>query len=155
MCNKIKTMKIAIASDHGGFALKEEIKLLLKELDCEAIDYGTHSLDSVDYPDYALAVAGAVAEAKCERGILVCGTGQGMAMAANKVPGIRAAVVHDTFSAHATREHNDSNVLTMGGRVIGAGLAMDIVRIWLETKFQGGRHEQRVQKIVQIEQGSV
>jgi len=114
-------------------------------------DFGCTCNDSVDYPDYALPVAEKVAAGEFDRGILVCGTGIGMSIAANKVPGIRCALVHDTFSARATREHNDSNVLALGERVIGPGLALDIVKIWLETEFQGGRHARRVEKIAAIE----
>ncbi|MEJ8544185.1 ribose 5-phosphate isomerase B [Brevibacillus borstelensis] len=144
-------MKVAIGADHGGYKLKEEIKQLLAAMDVEVVDVGCTCEDSVDYPDYALPVAEMVAAGECDRGILVCGTGIGMSIAANKVPGIRCALVHDTFSARATREHNNTNVLAMGERVIGPGLALDIVKIWLETEFQGGRHEHRVLKITEIE----
>jgi len=144
-------MKVAIAADHGGYKLKEEIKKLLDSLQITYEDFGCACEDSVDYPDYALPVAQKVASGEFDRGILVCGTGIGMSIAANKVPGIRCALVHDTFSAKATREHNDSNVLAMGERVIGPGLALDIVKIWLETEFQGGRHERRVAKVKEIE----
>lgn len=144
-------MKIAIGADHGGFSLKEDIKQLLDELGYEYQDFGTHSRDSVDYPDVAVPVAQAVAAGQFDRGILICGTGIGIGIAANKVKGIRAALVHDTFSAHASREHNDANILTMGERVIGPGLARDIVKIWLNTEFEGGRHERRVTKIMDIE----
>lgn len=144
-------MKIAIGADHGGFSLKEDIKQLLDELGYEYQDFGTHSRDSVDYPDVAVPVAQAVAAGQFDRGILICGTGIGIGIAANKVKGIRAALVHDTFSAHASREHNDANILTMGERVIGPGLARDIVKIWLSTEFEGGRHERRVTKIMDIE----
>lgn len=145
-------MKVAIASDHGGFNLKTEIVSLLEELGYEFQDFGCHSTDSVDYPDYAQVVAEKVAKGEFDRGILVCGTGIGMSIAANKVPGIRCALVHDAFSARATREHNDSNILAMGERVIGPGLAREIVQIWLTTPFAGGRHERRVQKIGQLEE---
>jgi len=144
-------MKVAIAADHGGFKLKEEIKALLTSMNIEFQDFGCECEQSVDYPDYALPVAEKVAAGEFDRGILVCGTGIGMSIAANKIPGIRCALVHDTFSARATREHNDSNVLAMGERVIGPGLALDIVKIWLETEFQGGRHERRVEKVKEIE----
>ncbi|ELK43418.1 ribose 5-phosphate isomerase B [Brevibacillus agri] len=144
-------MKVAIAADHGGYKLKEEIKTLLASMNIQTEDFGCSCEDSVDYPDYALPVAEKVAAGEFDRGILVCGTGIGMSIAANKVPGIRCALVHDTFSARATREHNNTNVLAMGERVIGPGLALDIVKIWLETEFQGGRHERRVEKITQIE----
>jgi ribose 5-phosphate isomerase B len=144
-------MRVAIGADHGGYKLKEEIKGLLSSMNISFEDFGCTCGDSVDYPDYALPVAEKVAAGEFDRGILVCGTGIGMSIAANKVPGIRCALVHDTFSARATREHNDSNVLALGERVIGPGLALDIVKIWLETEFQGGRHARRVEKIAAIE----
>lgn len=144
-------MKVAIGADHGGYRLKEDIKSLLEDLGVDYKDFGTHSTESVDYPDVALPVAQAVADGLFDRGILICGTGIGIGIAANKVKGIRAALVHDTFSAHACREHNDANILTMGERVIGPGLARDIVSIWLATDFEGGRHERRVEKIMAIE----
>lgn len=144
-------MRIAIAADHGGYPLKEQIKDVLKEMNLEFHDYGTESTQSVDYPDYGSKVAEAVAKGEFDRGILICGTGLGMSIVANKVPGIRCAVVHDCFSAKATREHNDTNVLAMGARVIGAGLAEEIVRIWLTTEFAGGRHLVRLDKIKEIE----
>lgn len=144
-------MKVALAADHGGFRLKDEIKKLLESLNIEVEDFGCSCETSVDYPDYALPVAEKVAAGEFDRGILVCGTGIGMSIAANKVPGIRCALAHDSFSARATREHNDSNVLALGERVIGPGLALDIVKIWLETEFQGGRHARRVEKVTEIE----
>ena len=144
-------MKVALAADHGGIKLKEEIKKLLDSMNVEVQDFGCNCEDSVDYPDYALPVAEKVASGEFDRGILVCGTGIGMSIAANKVPGVRCALVHDTFSAKATREHNDSNVLAMGERVIGPGLALDIVKIWLSTEFTGGRHARRVEKVTEIE----
>ncbi|MBE3597029.1 MAG: ribose 5-phosphate isomerase B [Hydrogenibacillus sp.] len=141
-------MRVAIGADHGGYALKETIKAFLTEtLGHEVIDVGTHSEASVDYPDYAFPVAEMVARGEADRGVLICGTGIGMAIAANKVSGVRAALVHDLFSAKATRAHNDSNVLTMGGRVIGPDVAKEIVRVWLETPFDGGRHARRIDKI--------
>ncbi|KMK78268.1 ribose 5-phosphate isomerase B [Alkalihalobacillus pseudalcaliphilus] len=144
-------MKIAIASDHGGTNIKNEIVALLKELKLDFEDFGCNCETSVDYPDYALPVAKKVAAGEFDRGILICGTGIGMSIAANKVKGIRCALVHDTFSARATREHNDTNMLSMGERVIGAGLARDIVKIWLATEFEGGRHANRVGKITNYE----
>lgn len=144
-------MKVAIGADHGGYRLKEDIKGLLEDLGVDYKDFGTHSTESIDYPDVALPVAQSVADGLFDRGILICGTGIGIGIAANKVKGIRAALVHDTFSAHACREHNDANILTMGERVIGPGLARDIVTIWLATDFEGGRHERRVEKIMAIE----
>ena len=140
-------MKVAIGCDHGGYDLKEEIIALLEELEVEYKDFGTDSTESVDYPDYALPLAEAVADGEFERGILICGTGIGMSIAANKVTGIRAALCHDVFSARATKEHNDSNVLTMGGRIVGAELAKAIVETWLDAEFDGGRHERRINKI--------
>lgn len=144
-------MRVAIASDHGGIKIREEIKDLLKELNIEFEDFGCECETSVDYPDYAQPVAAKVAEGEFDRGILICGTGIGMSIAANKVKGIRCALVHDMFSAKATREHNDSNVLAMGERVIGPGLAREIAKIWLTTEFEGGRHGNRVNKIHQLE----
>jgi ribose 5-phosphate isomerase B len=144
-------MKVAIASDHGGINIRNEIKSLLTEMGIEFEDFGCECETSVDYPDYALPVAQKVANGEFDRGILICGTGIGMSIAANKVKGIRCALVHDTFSARATREHNDTNILAMGERVIGPGLARDIAKIWLSTEFEGGRHATRVGKITEIE----
>lgn len=147
-------MKIAISSDHGGNQLRKEIIQLLNEQQIEYNDYGPDSDASVDYPDYAVPVANAVASGEADRGILICGTGIGMSIAANKVKGIRCALVHDVFSAKATREHNDSNVLAMGERVIGPGLAREIVSTWLGTEFEGGRHERRIEKVSDLENSS-
>jgi ribose 5-phosphate isomerase B len=144
-------MKIAIASDHGGLNLREEIKQLMDEMKIQYEDFGCECETSVDYPDYALPVGEKVASGEFDRGILICGTGIGMSISANKVKGIRCALVHDTFSAKATREHNNSNMLAMGERVIGPGLAREIARIWLTTEFEGGRHENRVSKITAFE----
>lgn len=144
-------MKIALGSDHGGFKLKEEIKQLLDNEGYTYNDFGAYSEESVDYPDFALKVAESVANEEYDRGILICGTGIGIGIAANKVKGIRAALCHDTFSARASREHNNANVLTLGERVIGPGLAKDIVRIWLESEFASGRHAVRIEKISEIE----
>lgn len=140
-------MTIAIGCDHGGLALKQAIMAHLEKKGLAYEDFGTHSAQSCDYPDIALPVALGVAEGKFERGILICGTGIGIGIAANKVNGIRAALCHDTFSAHASREHNDANILTLGQRVVGVGLALDIVDIWLSTAFEGGRHQARIDKI--------
>jgi ribose 5-phosphate isomerase B len=145
-------VKIAIGSDHGGFALKEKIIKFLEENNYHYKDFGTYDAASVDYPDYALQVAEAIAQGDYDRGILVCGTGIGIGIAANKVPGIRAALCNDTFSARASREHNDANILTIGERVVGPGLALDIVKVWLESEFSGGRHSRRVEKIREIEE---
>ncbi|CAM3135322.1 ribose 5-phosphate isomerase B [Filibacter tadaridae] len=144
-------MKIAISSDHGGNNLRREIIELLAELGVEFEDLGPSTDDSVDYPDFATPVAEGVASGKYDRGILICGTGIGMSIAANKVKGIRCALVHDVFSAKATREHNDSNVLAMGERVIGAGLAREIVSAWVKTPFAGGRHERRIGKLMDLD----
>ncbi|KGR75969.1 ribose 5-phosphate isomerase B [Ureibacillus sinduriensis] len=144
-------MKIAISSDHGGNNLRKEIMSLLDELNMSYQDFGPQSGDSVDYPDYAKPVADGVASGEFDRGILICGTGIGMSIAANKVKGIRCALVHDVFSAKATRCHNDSNILAMGERVIGPGLASEIVKTWLGTDFEGGRHTRRVEKISELE----
>jgi RpiB/LacA/LacB family sugar-phosphate isomerase len=144
-------MRIAVASDHAGFELKEKLKEYLRELGHEYEDFGTNSSESVDYPDYALKVAECVAKKECERGILVCGSGIGMSMAANKVPGIRAALCYDTETARLSREHNDANVLTIGARLTDEKTAKEIVRVWLTTEFAGGRHSRRVNKIEGIE----
>ncbi|MCM3315221.1 ribose 5-phosphate isomerase B [Rummeliibacillus stabekisii] len=144
-------MKIAISSDHGGNNLRKEIVNLLEELEMDYEDFGPTDEGSVDYPDYALPVAEGVASGKFDRGILICGTGIGMSITANKVKGIRCALVHDVFSAKATRCHNDSNVLAMGERVIGPGLAREIAKTWLLTDFEGGRHERRIEKISTVE----
>ncbi|MBP2071583.1 MULTISPECIES: ribose 5-phosphate isomerase B [Thermoanaerobacterium] len=142
---------IAIGSDHGGYELKEAIKKHLDEKGIEYKDFGTFSEESVDYPDYALKVAEAVASGQFEKGILLCGTGVGISIAANKVPGIRAAHVSDAFSARYSKEHNNANVLCMGGRVVGPGLAAILVDEWLNAEFQGGRHQKRLDKITEIE----
>lgn len=144
-------MKIAISSDHGGNNLRREIIQELVELGIEYVDFGPDSDDSVDYPDFATPVANGVASGNFDRGILICGTGIGMSIAANKVKGIRCALVHDVFSAKATRQHNDSNILAMGERVIGPGLAREIVKTWLNTTFEGGRHERRIGKLMDLE----
>lgn len=144
-------LKIAISSDHGGNTLRKEIMGLLEELGFEYEDFGPKDNSSVDYPDYAQPVSEGVATGKFDKGILICGTGIGMSIAANKVKGIRCALVHDVFSAKATRCHNDSNIIAMGERVIGAGLAREIVAAWLQTDFEGGRHERRIEKITAIE----
>jgi ribose 5-phosphate isomerase B len=144
-------VKVAIASDHGGLTIRKEIISLMKELNIQYIDLGCNCSTSVDYPDFAFPVAERVVNGEVDRGILICGTGIGMSIAANKVKGIRCALVHDTFSAKATREHNDTNILAMGERVIGPGLARDIAKIWLTTPFEGGRHANRVNKIEEYE----
>jgi len=147
-------LKIAISSDHGGNNLRKDIMNLLDELNIQYEDFGPQNNDSVDYPDYARPVAERVAAGEFDRGILICGTGIGISIAANKFKGIRCALVHDVFSAKATRSHNDSNVLAMGERVIGPGLAREIVTTWLNTDFEGGRHTNRVNKITEIEEAN-
>jgi len=144
-------LKVAIASDHGGFDLKQKIVELLKTLGVEYEDFGSHTPDAVDYPDYAFTVGSKVVDGLFDRGILICGTGVGISIAANKVKGVRCALVHDVFTAKATREHNDSNVLAMGGRVIGDELAKMIVTTWLNQDFMGAHHTDRIEKISQFE----
>lgn len=139
---------IGLGCDHGGLELKNLIKAYLTDHGIECMDYGTYSSESCDYPIFAKAVAKAVAEGECDRGILICGTGIGMSITANKIKGIRAALCHDVFSAKATREHNDSNILCMGARVIGPGPALEIVRAFLETDFSNDiRHIRRIKMI--------
>lgn len=144
-------MNIAIACDHGGFQLKKSIIHFCKEQGIEYVDFGCDSETSVDYPIYAKKVADAVTTGICQMGILLCGTGIGMSIAANKCSGIRAALCHDTFSARMTRMHNDANILCMGGRVIGVGPALEIVSAFLHTDFMGERHARRVQMIAELE----
>jgi ribose 5-phosphate isomerase B len=144
-------MKIAVGSDHGGFNLKKTIIEYLEENNIKYKDFGCYSDKSVDYPDFARLVAEAVSRGEFDRGILICGTGIGISIAANKVKGIRAALCNDCFSARMAREHNDANILAMGERVIGRGLALEITKTWLESKFQGGRHQRRIDKIMQLE----
>ncbi len=144
--------KIAIASDHGGWHLKEILKPFLKDLGYGYTDFGTSSEESVDYPDFALALAEAVRTGEYKKGILVCETGLGMSMAANKIPGIRAALCNDIFTAKMSREHNDANILAIGGRIVEEEPAKEIVKIWLQTKFSNAsRHKQRIKKIKEIE----
>ena len=143
---------IAVGSDHGGYELKEQIIKYLKDRHLEVKDFGTcDCTTSVDYPDYGLAVAEAVKNGECEKGIIVCGTGVGISIAANKVAGIRAALCTDCYTAKMSREHNNANILALGGRVVGLGLALEILEIWLNTEFAEGRHATRVNKICDIE----
>ena len=146
--NKIK---IVIGSDHGGFELKEILKEYLAELSYEIEDVGTHNTDSVDYPDFAHLVAQKVSQEHGLRGVIVDGAGIGSAIAANKVPGIRAATCHDVYTARNSREHNHANMLALGSRVLGSDVAKEILKVWLETDIGGGRHKKRVDKIVAIE----
>ena len=143
--------KIAIASDHGGYDLKKNIVELLKELGYEVNDMGPQNSESVDYPDYGISLAQVVVEGKFPRGIVICGTGIGMSIVVNRFPGIRGTLCSDLYTAKLCREHNDSNVLIMGGRVVGHDLAKEIVRIWLNTPFKGGRHQKRIDKIIQFD----
>jgi ribose 5-phosphate isomerase B len=143
---------IALGADHAGFALKEVVKTWLEGQGREVLDFGTHTADSVDYPDYAGAVTDALLAGSAERGILVCGTGIGMAIAANKVPGVRAASCADAYTARMAREHNDVNVLTLGARILGPEDAIEIVRVWLDTAFAGDRHARRLAKLAALEQ---
>lgn len=143
-------MKIALGADHGGFELKEKVKTHLIKNGYEVLDLGTNSCDSVDYPEFGHAVGNVVAEKKAEFGIVICGTGIGISIAANKVAGIRAALCTNTTMARLTREHNNANILAMGGRIIGDVLALEMVDVFLTTEFQGGRHEKRINKIETI-----
>lgn len=142
---------IAIGCDHGGINLKEIIKKFLDEKGMKYKDFGTYSTDSCDYPDYAKAVCEGIISGECEKGILICGTGIGMSIAANKIDGIRAAHVTDTYSARMTREHNNSNVICLGERITGCDLALEIVNAYLNAEFQGGRHQNRVDKLMAFE----
>ena len=143
--------KIAIASDHGGFDLKESIITCLLKKGWEVDNLGAPSTDSVDYPDYGIKLAKAIIDKKFVRGILICGTGVGMSIVVNRFPGIRGTLCSDVYTAKMCREHNDSNILIMGGRVIAVGLAMEILDIWLNTEFEGGRHQRRLDKIKEID----
>jgi ribose 5-phosphate isomerase B len=146
-------MKIAIGSDHRGFDAKNRLVRLLRELKHEVLDVGPEGNNSVDYPDYAFQVAQSVGTGRAERGILICGTGIGMCIAANKVPGVRAAPCHDSITAEMSRRHNDANVLCISADLLGEELIERMVKLWLETPFEGGRHARRVAKIVQFETG--
>jgi len=145
-------MRVAVAADHAGFPLKDAVIEEVRRVGAEPIDLGTHSMEPVDYPDFAEAVSREVSEGRADRGIVICGSGVGAAVAANKVPGIRAAVCHDTYSAHQGVEHDDMNVLSLGARVIGPELALELVRAFLGARFSGEeRHRRRLQKVLDIE----
>lgn len=144
-------MKISMACDHGGLELKLAIKKHLEERGFTVCDFGTDSLASCDYPDYAAPAAHAVASGECQRGILVCTTGIGVSIVANKIKGVRCALLSDPVSARLTRQHNDTNMMALGQGMVGPKLAMEIVDIWLDTEFEGGRHQNRVNKINQLE----
>ena len=147
-------MQIGLACDHGGFGLKEDLKAFLKSMEVEAVDLGSFDETSVDYPDFGIQIAERVSRGELEKGILICGTGIGMSIVANKFPGVRAALANELYSARCSREHNDANILVLGGRVIGPGLAREIVRVWLETPFSGGRHQRRLEKITALEKSN-
>lgn len=144
-------MKVILSADHAGVTIRNEVKNVLEEMGIDYVDTGCKGSESVDYPDFALPAAKRVASGEFDRGILICGTGIGMSIAANKVKGIRCALAHDVYSAKLTRQHNDSNVLALGERVIGPGLAREIVKEWLKTDFEGGRHANRIGKIATYE----
>lgn len=146
---------IALASDHGGYTLKEQVKAHLAELGYAVKDFGTDSLDSCDYPDFIAPAARAVAEGACEKGIVICTTGIGASIVANKVSGIRCALCGDPYSAEMTRRHNNTNMLALGAGIVGENLALAIVDKWLTTEFEGGRHQRRVDKIAAVEQGQL
>lgn len=143
--------KIAIASDHAGRELKEDLKEYLHSLGVEAFDMGANSDKSVDYPDYGIPLAEKVSAGDVARGVLICGTGIGMSILANKFRGVRAALVNDVYTARMAKEHNDANILVIGGRVVGKGLAREILKTWIEATFEGGRHQRRLDKITEIE----
>jgi RpiB/LacA/LacB family sugar-phosphate isomerase len=145
-------MRIVVGGDHAGFALKQEVAEALRQTGHEVVDVGTHSTEPVDYPDSAEAVGRAVVDGRAERGILVCGSGVGASVAANKLPGIRAAVCHDTYSAHQGVEHDDMNVLVLGGRVVGPAMALELVRAFVAARFTGEeRHARRLAKVKALE----
>jgi len=140
-------VKIAVGSDHGGFECKQMIIRFLKDLGQDVVDQGCYSTESVDYPDFADKVCASIQSGACERGILICGTGIGMSIAANRHRDIRAALCHEAYTARMSREHNDANVLCLGGRVLGSEIALDVVGTWVETTFSGGRHQRRLDKM--------
>jgi ribose 5-phosphate isomerase B len=144
-------VKIVIGSDHAGFELKEDLRAYLGERNVEVEDLGVKSAAPADYPDIGVAVAEKVSKGEFERGILICGSGIGMSIVANRFSGVRAALCHDLYTARMSREHNDANLLVLGGRLIGKGLAREILKVWLETGFQGGNHQRRVDKIKMID----
>jgi ribose 5-phosphate isomerase B len=143
--------RIAIGSDHGGVELKDALVSFLRERGAEVVDFGTNGIESVDYPDFGEKVAMAVRDGEVNRGIIVCGTGIGISIAANKIPGIRAALVTDPFMARMAREHNDANIIALGGRVLNADTARLCVAAWLDATFEGGRHQRRLDKIAELE----
>jgi RpiB/LacA/LacB family sugar-phosphate isomerase len=149
---KEKTMRVVLGSDHAGFELKQQVLEYVRELGHEVLDVGTHGTSSVDYPDFSEAVGKAIVEKKADRGILMCGSGVGSVIAANKIPGVRAGLCHDCYSAHQGVEHDDMNVLVLGGRIIAIALAQDLVRIFLDAKFSGdSRFQRRLDKVKALE----
>jgi ribose 5-phosphate isomerase B len=149
--SRVNRMRIGLACDHGGFELKEELKAFLKSVGAEPLDMGTFNEDAVDYPDFGILVAEKISRGDLEKGILICGTGIGMSIVANKFRGVRAALVNDLYCSRYSREHTDANILVIGGRIVGGDLAKEIVRVWLETPFAGGRHKRRLEKIEALE----
>ena len=145
-------MRIALASDHAGYTMKEELKRMLRDLGHEVRDFGTNSLDAVDYPDFIVPAAEAVASGQCDRGIVLGGSGNGEAIAANKVPGVRCTLCWESYTARVAREHNDANVLSVGARVIGIDVAREVVRVWLDAAFEGDRHQVRLDKTRAVEE---
>lgn len=145
-------MVVGIGSDHAGFEIKEEMMALLKDLGIEYRDYGTFTKESVDYPDFGFRVSEAVSNGEVDKGLLICGTGIGMSIVANKFKGVRAALCNEPYSARMSRLHNDANILVLGGRVIGKDLAREIAMVWFTTEFEGGRHQKRLDKINEIEE---
>ena len=148
-------MRVGIGADHAGYALKEELKVFLKEEGHEIQDFGTHSEEPVDYPPFCAAVARAVVAGSVDRGVVLGGSGQGEQIAANKVDGCRAALCNDLYTARLSREHNDANVLAVGARIVASTLAKEILKVWLETPFEGGRHVPRLEQIAAIERGDL
>jgi len=146
--------KISIASDHGGFDLKQDISIFLDQLGYEVNNLGPNNSNAVDYPDYGISLATYISDNIDTRGIVICGTGIGMSIVVNRFPGIRGALCSDIYTAKLSREHNDSNLLVLGGRVVGVGLAREIVQVWLNTPFEGGRHKKRLDKITQYEKSN-
>ena len=144
-------MRIAIGADHAGFALKQHLVATLEQLGHQVDDLGTHNHDPVDYPDISVRIAREVVERRADRGVIIGGSGQGEQMAANKIPGIRAALCNDLYTARMSREHNDANVLAMGARIVAPALAEEVVKLWMDTPFAGGRHRRRVEKIAELE----
>ena len=144
-------MRVGIACDHGGFTLKSHVVEVLAENGCEVIDMGTDSFESVDYPDFAIKALESLAKGECDRIVLMCGTGIGMSMCANRVKGVRGGLCHDSYTARMSRLHNNSNCLILGGRTTGPAVAREIVQIWLNTPFEGGRHQRRLDKLEKIQ----